>query len=87
MNKREQEKLQRERQEDLVLNKVLWWIVGAVILEFLILLLNRYYVHYTPAGIPLAQTLRTVFGVLQIVLPRGMSPCARGESPPVWRAS
>ena len=69
MNKREQEKLQRERQEDLVLNKVLWWIVGAVILEFLILLLNRYYVHYTPAGIPLAQTLRTVFGVLQIVLP------------------
>ena len=34
MNKREQEKLQRERQEDLVLNKVLWWIVGAVILEF-----------------------------------------------------
>ena len=45
MNKREQEKLQRERQEDLVLNKVLWWIVGAVILEFLILLLNRYYVQ------------------------------------------
>lgn len=71
MNKREQEKLQRERQEDVVLNKVLWWIVGAVILEFLVLLLNRYYVHYTPAGIPLAQTLRTVFGVLQIVLPLG----------------
>lgn len=69
MNKREQEKLQRERQEDVVLNKVLWWIVGAVVLEFLTLLLNRYYVHYTPAGIPLAQTLRTVFGVLQIAFP------------------
>ena len=61
--------MQRERQEDVVLNKVLWWIVGAVVLEFLLLLLNRFYSYYTPDGIALAQALRTVFTVLGIVLP------------------
>ena len=33
MNKKEQ--LQREKQEDVILNKVLLWIVGAVALEAL----------------------------------------------------
>ena len=69
MNKKEQQKLQREHQEDAVLNKVLIWIVGAVVLEFLMLLLNRYYVHYTPATISLAMTLRSVFRVLAVALP------------------
>lgn len=32
MNKKEQQ-AQRAKQEDVVLNKVLWWIVGAVVLE------------------------------------------------------
>ncbi len=68
MNKKEM-KLQREKQEDVVLNKVLWWIVGAVVLEFLLLLLNRAYTYYTPAGIGLAQALRTAFKVLAVVLP------------------
>ncbi len=76
MNKKEQEKLQRERQEDVVLNKVIWWVVGAVVLEFLMLLLNRYYVHYTPADIPLAQALRTVFRVLAVALPIGTAALA-----------
>lgn len=70
MNKKEQ-KLQREHQEDVVLNKVLCWIVGSVVLEFLLLLLNRYYVNYnaTPESIALAGTLRTLFKVLGVVLP------------------
>ena len=68
MNKKEQQ-MQRERQEDVVLNKVLWWIVGAVVLEFLLLLLNRLYSFSSPDGIALAQALRTAFTVLGIVLP------------------
>ena len=50
MNKREQQ-AQRARQEDEILVKVLWWIVGAVVLEALLLLLNRYYVNYTVSQI------------------------------------
>lgn len=68
MNKKEQQAL-RAKQEDAILNKVLVWIVGAVILEFLLLLLNKFYSHYTPEQIPLALALRGVFQVLAIVLP------------------
>ena len=39
MKKKEQSK--REIQEDIVLNKVLWWIVGTVVVEFFVLMLNR----------------------------------------------
>ena len=51
MNKKEQLRQQRQRQEDAVLNKVLYWIVGAVVLEGLLLLLKRYYVRlWWPTG-------------------------------------
>lgn len=68
MNKKEQQ-AQRAKQEDVVLNKVLWWIVGSVILEALLLLLNRVYVNYTASEIEFAYSLRGVFKVLAIVLP------------------
>lgn len=68
MNKKEQQ-AQRAKQEDAVLNKVLWWIVGTVVLEALLLLLNKVYTNYTPDQIPLALALRTVFKVLAVVLP------------------
>ena len=44
-------KTERARQEDAVLHKVLYWIVGAVVLEFLLLLVNRFYVKYTVADL------------------------------------
>ena len=68
MNKKEQQ-IQRAKQEDAILTKVLWWIVGAVVLEALLLLLNQVYSHYTPAQIPLALALRHVFTGLAIALP------------------
>ena len=67
MNKKEQQ-AQRAKQEDVVLNKVLWWIVGAVVLEAL-LLLNKVYANYTVEQIELAKSLRDVFSVLMIALP------------------
>lgn len=68
MNKKEKQ-AQRAKQEDVVLNKVLWWIVGSVILEALLLLLNRVYVNYTASEIEFAYALRGVFRGLAIVLP------------------
>lgn len=70
MNKKEQQ-AQRAKQEDVVLNKVLWWIVGAVVLEALLLLLNRFYSNYVAdaAQINLALALRDVVDVLAIVFP------------------
>ncbi len=68
MNKKE-EQIQRAKQEDAILVKVLWWIVGAVVLEALLLLLNQVYSHYTNEQIPLALALRSVFTGLAIAMP------------------
>ena len=69
MNKKEQQ-AQRARQEDEILAKVLWWIVGAVVLEALLLLLNRYFVDYTVDQIDLALALHDhVLPVLSVAFP------------------
>lgn len=69
MNRKEQQ-AQRARQEDEILAKVLWWIVGSVVLEALVLLLNRYYVNYTASQIDLAYALhKSVMPVLAVVFP------------------
>ena len=67
MNKRE--RTERARQEDAVLNKVLYWIVGAVVLEFLLLLVNRFYIKYTVATIGTANAIEAVLTVLSMVFP------------------
>ena len=68
MNKKDRQ-AQRARQEDVILNKVLCWIVGSVVLEALLLFLNRVYVNYTLDQFELAYALRGVFAVLAIALP------------------
>ena len=68
MNKKERQ-AQRAQQEDVILVKVLWWIVSAGILEALLLLLNKVYVHYTVDQINMAYALRGVIQVLSLVLP------------------
>lgn len=69
MNRKERQ-AQRAKQEDEILNKVLWWIVGSVILEMLLLLLNKVYVNYTVDQIDLAVALREdVFPKLAVILP------------------
>ena len=67
MDKRE--KMERARQEDAVLHKVLYWIVGAVVLEFLLLLVNRFYVNYTVELVEVARGIRSALGVLSVVFP------------------
>lgn len=69
MNKKEQKAAQRAREEDVVLTKVLWWILGAVVLEALLLLLNKVYVHFPAGQINIVLALRTMFNVLGVALP------------------
>lgn len=67
MDKRE--KTARAKQEDVVLTKMLYWIVGAVVLEFLLLLLNRFYVNYTAGTIEVAVAIHSALTVLSVVFP------------------
>ena len=73
MDKRE--RAERAKQEDAILNKVLLWIVGAVVLEALLLLLNKYYVHYIVADIPIAQALNRILPILAVVFAVGFAAC------------
>lgn len=40
------QKEERRRQEDIALNRGLMWVGGAIVLECLLLLVNRYYINY-----------------------------------------
>lgn len=69
MNKKEQKAAQRAREEDVVLTKVLWWILGAVVLEALLLLLNKVYVNFTTEQIYTVLAIQKAFRVLSVALP------------------
>lgn len=61
------EKTEKAKQEDVILNKVLLWIVGAVILEALLLLLNKYYVNYLAGDIPIMYAIHRALPILAVV--------------------
>lgn len=54
----------KRRQEDRTMNRVLTWFGGAVVLEFLLLLLNRFYVHFDASGVGLAYGLAKLLEIL-----------------------
>lgn len=56
----------RQRKEDIILNYVLIWFGGAVAAELLLLLVNRFYIHYTVEGINFAYYLSTILPALAI---------------------
>lgn len=66
MVKREDRAAKKQR-EDQALNRVLWWFGGAVLLEFALLLLNRFYINFDAGGqglaYALARLLRTMIWV------------------------
>ena len=75
MNKKQKrnkppEVLERERQEDIVFNKMLLWLVGAVVAEVVILLVNRFYIHTRPdemGAVLVLNKLLLAFPVIGIV--------------------
>ena len=64
MNKKQSEA--RRRQEDQALNRGLIWVGGAIVLEFLLLLVNRYYINFRVSEVALADMILSVMKVLRI---------------------
>jgi len=61
-----QKKADKAKAEEAALNRILWWAVGGVILEFLLLLLSRYWSHYTVEQIDLRVALGTAVKILAV---------------------
>lgn len=69
-----QKKAQKAKAEEEALNRILCWVTGGAVLEFLLLLLNRYWSHYTVEQIDLRIALRTAVRILAVA---GLA-CAAG---------
>ena len=69
MDKKQRE--ERRRQEDIALQRGLLWVVGAIALEALLVLVNRFYINYSlsDAGIQTYITLHEVLRVLRMAAP------------------
>ena len=69
MDKKQREA--RRQQEDIALQRGLLWVVGAVALEVLLMLLNRFYINYplTDSGVNTFLALHEVLKVLRIAAP------------------
>ena len=67
MNKKQQE--EQRRHEDLALKQGLLWAAGAIVLEVLLFLVNRYAFNFDASaeGVALAETLRVVLSGLRLV--------------------
>ena len=61
-----QKKAAKARAEEEALNRILCWITGGVVLEFLLLLLSRYWTHYTVDQIDLRLALGTAVKILAV---------------------
>ena len=56
----------KERAEEAALNRILCWVTGGAVLEFLMLLLNRYWTHHRVSEIDLWVALHTVVKVVAV---------------------
>ena len=56
----------RRRQEDRALNHGLLWVAGAVVLEAVLMFVNRYYINIMTSEIDFALVLYSVMGVVRI---------------------
>lgn len=73
-NNAKKKRAERMKAEEAALNRVLCWIAGGSVLEFLLLLLNRYWVYYTVGQIDLRIALGTAVKILAVA---GLA-CAAG---------
>lgn len=76
MNKNQKE--EQRRQEDQALNRGLVWVGAAIVLELLLLLVNKYYidVYTTSTSIGLACAFQTGLEAVRIIALVGMVACA-----------
>lgn len=59
-------KAEKVRAEEEALNRILCWVAGGAVLEFLLLLLTRYWTHYTGAQVNLRLALDSVVRILAV---------------------
>lgn len=64
MNKKQKEA--RQHQEDIALSRGMLWVGGAIVLELLLLLVNRYYINYFVSEVDVAIALAGAMGILRI---------------------
>jgi len=57
----------RRRQEDMALNRGLIWVGGAIVLECLLLLVNRYYINYYVSEVDMAIAVKGALSAIRIV--------------------
>ncbi len=76
MNKNQKE--EQRRQEDLALTRSLVWVGAAIVLELLLLLVNKYFVNYSvaPESVSLALAIQTGVKAVRIIALAGMLVCA-----------
>jgi len=76
MNKNQKD--EQRHQEDLALNRGLMWVGAAIVLELLLLLVNKYYinVYSTEASVNLAIALQTGLQAVRIISLVGVAACA-----------
>ncbi len=73
MDKKQREA--RRRQEDMALNRALLWVGGAIILEVLLLFINRYYINFFVSEVEIAYVLSRVLRIARIAGSAGALLC------------
>lgn len=61
-----QVKAEKAKAEEAALTRILYWVLGGAVLEFLLLLLNRYWVHYTVSQIEFRVALGSAVKILAV---------------------
>lgn len=59
-----EKRLLRQKEEDALFNKMLMWLVGAVIAEAIVLFIRRFYLNATISGQAIFSALHLILGVL-----------------------
>ncbi|MCI8475090.1 MAG: hypothetical protein HFF07_07105 [Oscillospiraceae bacterium] len=65
-NNTKKKRAEKARAEEAALNRILCWVAGGSVLEFLLLLLNRYWSHYTAGQIDFRVALGTAVKILAV---------------------
>ena len=64
-----QQREARRQQEDIALQRALLWVVGAIVLEALLVLVNRYYINFYMNEVDITMTFDKVLRFLRLAMP------------------
>lgn len=67
---------QKQQQEDIALSRALMWFAAAMVLEFLLLLVNKYFINFAMDQVKLALALEKVLIAVSVLALLGAAACA-----------